>query len=104
MCESANSGREPGVHLSMPVAHRGWRCGTAADARPLAVKNAVGWLLPYSGGRSNCASLRRMSDPPIRICKGCGAQMRYLDTLPAVDGKPALQVFRCYGCNNVEAV
>jgi hypothetical protein len=36
-----------------------------------------------------------------RTCEGCGEQMIHLGNLPSVLAKPALKVFRCYGCNNV---
>jgi hypothetical protein len=37
----------------------------------------------------------------VRSCGGCGKPMRYLGTLPQSGGKPAVIVFRCFGCNKV---
>ena len=38
-----------------------------------------------------------------RTCKGCCGEMMYLGTLPRSRGKPALPVFRCFTCNNVDS-
>jgi recombinational DNA repair protein (RecF pathway) len=40
----------------------------------------------------------------IRICDGCGKPVTYLGKLPTSRGKPAVIVFRCYGCNAVASV
>jgi hypothetical protein len=40
------------------------------------------------------------SEVPSRACE-CGQQMTFLGDLPQAHGKPAVHVFRCYGCNNV---
>jgi RNase P subunit RPR2 len=39
-----------------------------------------------------------------RICGGCGKPMSYVGKLPQVRLKPALIVFRCFGCNAVASV
>jgi hypothetical protein len=31
----------------------------------------------------------------------CGRQMTHLGDLPQSRGKPAIRIFRCYGCDNV---
>jgi hypothetical protein len=36
-----------------------------------------------------------------RICDGCDKPMIYLGKLPQVGRKPAVFVFRCFGCNRV---
>jgi hypothetical protein len=40
------------------------------------------------------------SERSPRTCK-CGKEMSHLGDLPQSRGKPAIHVFRCYGCNNV---
>ena len=36
-----------------------------------------------------------------RGCERCHAQMERLGKLPAIRAKRAMEVFRCYSCNNV---
>jgi hypothetical protein len=36
-----------------------------------------------------------------RICDGCGRPMSYLGKLPQAGRKPAVFVYRCFGCNRV---
>jgi len=38
----------------------------------------------------------------IPECENCHAQMVKLGKIPASLAKPALKVFRCYGCNGVK--
>jgi hypothetical protein len=39
----------------------------------------------------------------IRECENCHAAMRLLGKLPAIGAKPLIKVFRCHGCNRIEA-
>jgi hypothetical protein len=39
-------------------------------------------------------------DGPSRTCE-CGKQMTHLGSLPQSKGKPAIDIFRCYSCDNV---
>jgi hypothetical protein len=39
----------------------------------------------------------------IRECENCHAEMHCMGKLPAIGAKPLIKVFRCYGCNRIEA-
>lgn len=43
------------------------------------------------------------ADRGTGTCANCHVQMHRLGKLPAVRTKPAVQVFRCYGCNYIMA-
>ena len=50
-------------------------------------------------------NMNERADPsreaPIAKCDVCGGEMKCLGKLPEIRTKKAVQVFRCYGCNNV---
>jgi hypothetical protein len=40
-------------------------------------------------------------ETPARKCERCGAQMKFIVTLPRAGGQPPLNTFRCMSCDSV---
>jgi hypothetical protein len=50
---------------------------------------------------SNASQFEQTDQPPPTICGQCGQPMRSIGKLPRRGAKAALEIFRCYGCDNV---
>jgi hypothetical protein len=44
---------------------------------------------------------RRQDPRPARRCENCNREMNQLAAFPAIAGREAVMIFRCYGCNCV---
>lgn len=47
---------------------------------------------------------RKQDTPSLQRCENCSREMRQLGAFPAIAGRAAVIVFRCYGCNLVVSV
>lgn len=47
--------------------------------------------------------MHRASSVKIPACQRCGVAMTFVGKLPGVQGRPEIQVFRCYGCKQIAA-
>jgi hypothetical protein len=61
----------------------------------------VGFRAALSVALCNDSGMGESDEARTRICDGCGKPISYLGKLPQAGRKPAVFIYRCFGCNRV---